>query len=62
MAYGTRYTGSTDGMDVTIGEYTPASAPMFSLKEIIISGVLAVVAIGSFVFAFIIKRKGKKTV
>ena len=62
MAYGTRYTGTTEGMDVIIGKYTSADSPLFSVSEIIIAAVLAAVAAGSFVFAFVLKRKHKKAV
>ena len=60
MAYGTLYNGPTDGMKVTVGKYIPSNSPLFSVSEIIVAGVLFAVAVCSFVFAVIWKRKHKK--
>lgn len=62
MAYGAKYTGSTENMDVTINRYVGSSEKEegISKKQIIAICVLGGVAVLSFAFAIFWKIKHKK--
>ncbi|MBR4762107.1 MAG: cellulase family glycosylhydrolase [Clostridia bacterium] len=60
MAYGTKYNGSTDGIKVTIGEYSGADAPLFSTAQLIAGIILLAVALGGFAFAIVYRKIYKK--
>ena len=62
MAYGARYTGSTDGMEVTVNKYIGPNekGEGVSKKQIIALCILGGVAVISFAFAIFWKIKHKK--
>ena len=62
MAYGARYTGSTDGMEVTVNKYIGSNekGEGVSKKQIIALCILGGVAVISFAFAIFWKIKHKK--
>ncbi|MBQ7726455.1 MAG: discoidin domain-containing protein, partial [Clostridia bacterium] len=60
MAYGTAYTGTRDGMAITVGSYVPGGdGGGLSVLQIVLLSVFGVITVASVVFILIVRRKTK---